>query len=38
MGFYGIMVIEIYKKISSLKCQAGFNERTATMGFKSTQA
>jgi hypothetical protein len=35
MGFYGIMVVDIvFKSLSSQKCQAGFNERTATMGLK----
>ena len=34
MGFYGIMVVEYFKKFSSLRCLAGFNERTATMGLK----
>jgi len=34
MGFYGIMVVEYFKKFSSLRCLAGFNECTATMGLK----
>ena len=34
MGFYGIMVVEFIKNLSSLRCLAGFNERTATMGLK----
>ena len=34
MSFYSIMVVELSKKNSSLRCLAGFNERTATMGLK----
>jgi len=35
MGFYDIRGSWIYlKNYSSLKCLAGFDERTATMGFK----
>ena len=34
MGFYGIMVVEYIKNYSSLRCLAGFNERTATTGLK----
>ena len=34
MGFYGIMVVEDIKNYSSLRCLAGFNERTATQGLK----
>ena len=34
MGFYGIMVVESIKSNSSLRCLAGFNERTATTGLK----
>jgi len=34
MGFYGIRVVECIKNFSSLRCQAGFNERTATTGLK----
>jgi len=34
MGFYGIMVINLNIKKLSLRCQAGFNERTATTGLK----
>lgn len=34
MGFYGIMVVEWFKIHSSLRCLAGFNERTATTGLK----
>jgi len=34
MGFYGIMVVEYIKNNSSLRCLAGFNERTATTSLK----